>query len=279
MKTILVPTDFSSHSENALRTAAIIAKKNNANILVLHMAGIEDGLLTKEESNAALESVFYLKLAEKRFAEFLDMSYLNGIEVHQAIKKHRNFNEINEVAQEHNVSLIVISSHGSSGLKELFIGSNTEKVIRHSEIPVLVIKQLVSNFRMNSGVFASDFSFENISAYQKAKEFFRLFNARMHLIYINTPGRHFKSSKEIDKVLFHFFKNSGYTKPADRINDVEIISDYSIEEGIFSYSQLINTDIITIATHGRKGYSHLLKGSISEDVANHSIISVLTIKI
>ena len=279
MKTILVPTDFSSHSENALRTAASIAKKNNANILVMHMAGMEDGLLTKEETNTALEAIFYVKLAEKHFAEFLDKPYLNGVEVKQAVMKHRNFNEINEVAKENDASLIVMSSRGSNGLEEMFIGSNTEKVVRSSDIPVLVIKQLVSDFGMDTGIFASDFSSENIEAYKKAKEFFNQFDATMKLVFVNTPGRNFKSSKEIDELLFHFFKDAGYANPTKRINDVGVISDYSIEEGIFAYSHLINADVIAIPTHGRKGLSHLLRGSISEDVVNHSVIPVLTIKL
>ncbi len=279
MKTILVPTDFSSHSENALRTAATIARANKATILVVHMAGMTDGLLTRDEAYNALESVYYVKLAEKHFTEFLDKPYLEGIAVQQAVKKHRNFSEINDVAKENDAGLIVMSSHGSSGLEEVLVGSNTEKVVRTSEIPVLVIKQMVSDFKLDSGVFASDFSLENIAAYKKAKEFFNQFGASMNLVYVNTPNRNFKSSKEIDEVLFHFFENAGYSNPAERLNDVNIISDYSIEEGIFSYSQMINADIISIPTHGRKGLSHLLKGSISEDIANHSIVPVVTFKI
>jgi len=173
MKTIVVPTDFSMHSESALRTAACIAKKNNAAILVIHMAGITDGLLTKAQANSALESVYYVKLAEKQFAEFLDKPYLSDVSVSQAVKKYRNFSEINDVAKEHNASLIVMSSHGSSGLEEVLIGSNTEKVVRSSEVPVLVIKQFISNFNMDSGVFASNFSEENIEAYKNGKVWHR----------------------------------------------------------------------------------------------------------
>ncbi|MCH2489368.1 MAG: universal stress protein [Flavobacteriales bacterium] len=279
MKTIVVPTDFSLHSENALRTAACIAKKNNAAILVIHMAGITDGLLTKAQANSALESVYYVKLAEKQFAEFLDKPYLSDVSVSQAVKKYRNFSEINDVAKEHNASLIVMSSHGSSGLEEVLIGSNTEKVVRSSEVPVLVIKQFISNFNMDSGVFASNFSEENIEAYKNAKDFFNRFEARMNLVYVNTPGRNFKSSQEIDAILFHFFEGAGYSNPTERVRDVTVISDYSVEEGIFSYSQLIDADIIAIPTHGRKGLAHLLKGSISEDIANHSILPVVTFKI
>ena len=279
MKTLLVPTDFSSHSENALRTAASIAKKNKAKILVVHMAGLEDGLLIKNDTNTALETVSYLRLAEKHFSEFLDKPYLEGIEVKQTVTKYRKFNEISAFAKDNNVSLIIMSSLGSSGLQEMFIGSNTEKVVRSSDIPVLVIKQMVSDFGIDTGVFASDFSLENVEAYKKANDFFSQFEATMKLVYVNTPGRNFKSSKEIDERLYHFFERAGYTNPPERSNDVTVISDYSIEEGIFAYSNLISADVIAIPTHGRKGLSHLLKGSISEDVANHAVRPVLTLKI
>lgn len=278
MKTIIVPTDFSKHSENALRTAASIAKNHNAKLLVVHMAGMKDTLLTKEQASSALESVFYIKLAEKQFEEFLNKPYLENIEVHQVIKKHKNFSELNDVASENNASLIVMSSHGSSGLEEILIGSNTEKVVRSSDIPVLVIKQFISDFKINIGVFASDFSVDSIEAYGKAQKFFADFNATMRLVYVNTPSKNFKSSKEIDARLFQFFEALGVKDPTKQLIDVDIISDYTVEEGIFTYSQLLDADIITIPTHGRKGIAHFLRGSISEDVANHSILPVLTIK-
>jgi nucleotide-binding universal stress UspA family protein len=279
MKTILVPTDFSLLSENALRTAASIAKTMHAKILVVHMVGIKDTLLSREETRSALESVFYLKLAEKQFAKFLDHSFLEGIEVKTAIKRHTNFNEINEVAASNDVSLIVMSSNGSSGLHEMLIGSNTEKVVRSSDIPVLVIKQPVSDFALDNGTFACDFTLENIPAFKKAHKFFTDFDATMNLVFINTPGRNFKTSKEIDSLLFNFFKEIGDTNPAERIKDVHIICDNTVEEGIFSFSSMNNADIIAIPTHGRQGIAHLLNGSISEDVANHSVLPVLTLKL
>ncbi|QIE59727.1 universal stress protein [Rasiella rasia] len=279
MKTILVPTDFSPHSENALRAAASIAKNNDAKIVVVHMAGIKDSHLTKEEASTALESVFYLKLSEKRFAEFLDKSYLEGVKVSEVIRKHKSFTELNDVAKEHDASLIVMSSHGSSGWEEMLIGSNTEKVVRTADIPVLVVKQLVSDFKIDTGVFASDFSLENTEAFEKAQRFFKEFDTVMNMVYVNTPGPDFRNSKEIDEVLFKFFEATGAKNPSEEVSKVAIVSDYTIEGGIFMFSQMLDADIIVIPTHGRRGLSHLLKGSLSEDIANHAIVPVLTIKL
>lgn len=279
MKTILVPTDFSEHAAYALRVAATIAKKKNATLLVAHMVGIKDSILTREESDTALESIFYMKLTEKRFAEFLDKDYLEGIEVQQVVKKYKVFSELNEVAKENNASLIVMGSHGSSGFQEVLVGSNTEKVVRTADVPVLIIKNNVADFDMTNGVFACDYQTENIPAYKKAKDFFSTFDAQMNMAYINTPGASFKSSKEIDNTLFTFFEKAGEPAPLDKVNEVAIFNDYTVEEGIFSYSQLVSADIISIPTHGRKGIAHFFSGSIGEDIANHAAIPVLTIKL
>ncbi|CAM4059100.1 universal stress protein [Flavobacterium antarcticum] len=281
MKTILVPTDFSRHSENALKAAALIAKHQDAKLLVVHIAGISGTSLIKAKSQNLEETIFQIRLAEKNFSEFLDKSYLKGLQVFQVIKKETNFSEINSILEEHNVSLIVMSSHGTSGLQDFIIGSNTEKVIRFSDVPVLVIKGEASNYKMGVGVYTTDFSEESIEAYKKAKNFFKDWQTEMKMLYVNPTGRKFKNTREIDTMLIEFFQKAEVE--AEEIlackNSVKIYSEHSIEEGIFNYSKDINADFIVIPTHARKGIAHILKGSLSADVANHSMIPVLTIKI
>ena len=79
MKKIIVPVDFSEHSEFALETAAILAKKHNAEIVALHMLELSNAILTSTETST--ETLFFLKLAEKRFEDFLSKDYLNGPDV------------------------------------------------------------------------------------------------------------------------------------------------------------------------------------------------------
>ena len=70
MKKIIVPVDFSEYSEYALETASILAKKNNAEILVLHMLEMSEAILTRAGTDMQMETMFFLKLAEKKFEEF-----------------------------------------------------------------------------------------------------------------------------------------------------------------------------------------------------------------
>jgi len=79
MKKIIVPVDFSEHSNYALQAAAILAKKYDAEILALHMLEISETILTKGETALQDETVFFIKLAEKKFNEFLEQDFLEGI--------------------------------------------------------------------------------------------------------------------------------------------------------------------------------------------------------
>ena len=70
MKKILVPTDFSKHAEYALEVAANLAKKHKASLLVLHMMGLSESILTKDESQEMYEAIYYMKLVKKQLKKF-----------------------------------------------------------------------------------------------------------------------------------------------------------------------------------------------------------------
>ena len=202
MKKILVPIDFSDHSEYALEVAVTLAKRHNTELVALHMMGLSQAVINKEDSKDMMEAMFYMKLAEKRFNEFLDREYLKGVTVHTTVQNYKQFHEIDSVAQEFNCDLIVMGSHGSSGIKEVFVGSNTEKVVRTSEIPVLVIKHKVKEFKMDTVVFASNFDKEAIVVFRKAKKLFDVLGAKLKLVFINTPGDGFRivQNAELDEL-------------------------------------------------------------------------------
>ncbi|WP_223034930.1 universal stress protein [Hanstruepera marina] len=276
MKKIIVPIDFSEYSDYALETAAILAKKNNAEILALHMLEISDAILTKNDNEMKMETVFFLKLAEKRFNEFLEKDYLEGVNVTPIVKHFKVFSEVNDVAKEHDADLIVMGSHGSSGLKEFFVGSNTEKVVRHAEIPVLVTKHNPILTDFENIAFACDFSDEAVEPYLRASRMFDSLGSKMHLVYVNLPSESFKSSSEMEGKVVSFLKKANGN--LDKLDSVKYVADYTVEKGILNFANVIGADLIAVATHGRKGLAHFFEGSISEDIANHSMLPVMSFK-
>lgn len=277
MDKIIVPIDFSKHSEYALETASILAKRNNAEILALHMLEIANNVIIDSTEDQQMQMVFYLQLAEKRFEEFLKMDYLEGIKVTPIVKHFKVFREVSDVAKQHDADLIVMGSHGASGLSEIFVGSNTEKVVRHSEIPVLIVKNKPTDLQFETVVFACDFSEKMIEPYIKARQFFNQSTSELKLLYVNLPGERFKSSTEIETTVAKFLEKAEGN--LDRINEINYVADYTVEEGVLSFANIVGADLIAVPTHGRKGIAHFFTGSIGEDIANHSNLPVITFKI
>jgi hypothetical protein len=145
-----------------------------------------------------------------------------------------------------------------------------------ANIPVLVIKNEVSNVDFEVVAFACDFSTEAIEPYQNAMKAFNQI-ANLHIVHVNLPNDRFLSSLEIEKKAVNFFtKADGHLK---KMKDVHYVCDYTIEDGVLNCANKIGADLIVVPTHGRKGLAHFFKGSISEDVANHSTLPVMTFKI
>ncbi|MBT8187083.1 MAG: universal stress protein [Croceitalea sp.] len=273
MKSIIVPIDFSEQSEIALKVASTLATKNNAELYVLHMLELSPAIMANSEYMPQEHIVHLMKMTEERFKNFLDKPYLKKVKVVPIIKHYKVFSEVNEVAEKHKVDLIVMGSHGVDGLQEIFVGSNTERVVRSANIPVLVVKGDVKDFKAERFVFACDFKEESIAVAKKADNFAKLLGATLHMVYINTPADEFLSTDDIYERISKFLNKAGLGL------EVEIYNDYTIEKGILNYSEKIAADIIGIPTHGRRGLAHFFMGSIGEDIANHSKLPVVTFKI
>ena len=277
MKTILVPVDFSKPSENALQVAAQLAKKNNSKIVILHVVELAESLFGTDQFNVDNQEVmFFLKMAKKRFTKFLEKPYLEGVDVEDQVEIGPTSFMINKSVEENKVDLVIMGSVGASGLKEVLIGSNTEKIVRKSEVPVLVVKKEMKDFAINNVIFASNFELENLKPFEKAKEFAKQFDAKMKLLYVNLPGNQFYSTEEIREQMRAFLNKVEvpYTK-----EDVMIYNDYTIELGVLNGAKDAKADLIAMPTHGRRGISHFFNGSIGEDVVNHSTLPVITFKI
>ncbi|GAA4938045.1 universal stress protein [Algibacter agarivorans] len=274
MKKILVPTDFSPQAENALKVAAQLAKRHNCEIYLLHILEIPLHEVDALSSyNNLPEAVFFMKLAHKRFEELKDKDYLQDLVVHETVDFHEIFKGIFHVCKKHDIDLIIMGSNGVSGFKEMLIGSNTEKVVRTSEIPVLVIKKEHDAFDVNDFVFASDFKNESKENYDKAIQFANVLNAKLHLLMVNTPNK-FTTSADSKQRMQDFVDSSKFSNYT-----TNIYNDLSIEKGIMNFSQSIKADLIGMSTHGRQGISHFFNGSISEDLVNHAKRPVITFKI
>jgi len=208
MKRILIPTDFSEHSIYALKVAATIARKTESEIYLLHLLDIpgQYGDAIKQDAEIP-EIMFFIKKVQERFDEMQKADYLKDISVTVAIHFQKAYEGISQFCKKEDIDLIVMGSHGTNGFREAYVGSNTEKVVRLSEIPVLVIKKDYDVFDIKNIVFASDFSKEALNSLKRIKSFADIFDAHLHLLMINTPGN-FKTTIEIDNSMTNFIQSS-----------------------------------------------------------------------
>ncbi|WP_396182708.1 universal stress protein [Flavobacterium sp.] len=274
MKKILIPTDFSEHAEYALKVAAQIAKKHDGEIILLHMLELPNQTGDAVSSGHALpEIMFFKNAALAKLESLMDSDFLEGLKVSEIVQFELAFDGILKLIKKNDIDLIVMGSHGASGFKDMFIGSNAEKVVRHSEVPVLIIKKEIPDFTINKFVFASDFSDEVKAPFAKVVEVANKFEAELNLVMINTPNS-FKSTLVAQEIMDKFVGQFSIKKFS-----THIFNDANVEKGILNFSNYINADLIGMCTHGRKGLSHFFNGSISEDLVNHAIKPVLTFKI
>jgi len=274
MKKILVPTDFSKEAENALKVAAQLARKHEAEIYLLHMLELPLHQVDALSGHSELpEAMFFMKLAHKKFEETLEKDFLQDIVVHETVDFHESITEIKNICKEKGIDMIIMGSHGASGFKEMFIGSNAEKIVRTSEVPVLVIKNEHKEFKISNFVFASDFRKDSRETYKQAAKLADYFDATLHLVLVNTANS-FLTTAEAKERMHEFIKDVPFENYT-----INIYNDRSVESGILNFSHSISADLIGISTHGRQGIAHFLNGSISEDVVNHAKRPVITFKI
>jgi len=276
MKRILVPVDFSKEAECAAKVAADIAKRTGSEIYLVHMLELPVTTVDPAEMSSISSEpqiIYFMKLAREKFEKFKSLPFLKGLRVIETVQFQHAFSGIIEESKKQKIDLIVMGSQGASGLQEMFIGSNTEKVVRRSHIPVLVVKKSVKEFRVDNMIFASDFNKESKTTFHRVVDFAKIFDSRIHLLYVNTI-HNFNTTKNITERINKFIKDFDFKNYT-----INIYNDISIEKGILSFGRDIDADLIALNTHGRSGLSQLFNGSIGQELANHALRPVITFKI
>lgn len=144
LRTLLLPTDFSGCGNFALPYAAAIARAAKAKIICIYVVepivpavgytGLAEPMAIADISDQLEDS------AERELPQVMQCDELHGLDVEEVIAHGDAAAEIVRIAAERNVDLIVISSHGRTGLGRMIFGSTAEAVVRHAGCPVLVVK-------------------------------------------------------------------------------------------------------------------------------------------
>lgn len=280
---ILVPYDFSPSADHALDFAISLTHNYpKLEILVLHV--IETPMTTGVGAMGGgfdpipdfENQVFFMELLEnrkKQFEELRQKFAQSEFELSTKIEVGNIYRNISDTIINQSIDLIVMGSKGSSGLNEILIGSNTEKVVRTATCPVITVKEKTDASQLKKVVFASDFRQADHEVAGRFKKMQHLFDAEFYFVFVNTPGSFETSRESMNRI--RTFVN---THKFEHVK-AEIYNSLSEEEGIIQFAEDIDADMIAITTHGRSGLLHLFTGSIAEDVVNHSKRPVWTFKV
>jgi nucleotide-binding universal stress UspA family protein len=268
MKTILVPTDFGTISEQALDVAIQIARLNHSQIKLLTMTHFpamgfsvaDTSILSKSDySNAVLNN------AKQKLQGMIEK--YSDVKISPIVKEEDE--SLTAAILSEDADLIVMGSEGATGWKEAFSGSHAQYVVRYAECPVLIIKEPTKEFSLDKVLYVTDFT--NTTFIDKALKTLKTTKTKNYFLYVDTGMKFFNGhvlSEKLDEIAKTF-----------KIKDFEfeIHNSPTVEKGVLEYAQEIEADIIIMYTHGREGLERIFKGSIAEDVVNHSPIPVMTI--
>lgn len=283
MKKILVPFDFSEEAYNALDFAAELADMKNSEITLLNIVEHSYEYMNfpkigdlQQSSEGNMNQLFAHKMMEKAkedIKEIMNEHQYNHLNIRGYVESRMSLDAIISFIEENEFDLVIMGTKGASGLRELWMGSHTQRVVRNSKVPVLTINENHKNHKFDNIVYATDFNEPHPPLIKVIKTIHYIYGSKLYVTYVNTPNE-FRSQHEIDESL----KQEAPKFDIDSIA-FKSYNDKSIERGISNFAKDVDADLIVLPTHGRKGLSHMIQGSIAESLVNHSQIPVLTAKL
>lgn len=268
MKRILVPCDFSSPARQAYKFALDLASASGGELFVIHIIsfpvmyestfGVQPYPISQTEIKKIEENAIeaFIRLKEE-YSSPPDVP-LTFLPVYDYLLPG-----IQRVTKEYQIDLIIMGSQGSSGMEEFFIGSNTEKVVRFSNVPVIALRNAPATTSIKNIVLPTNLELNETDFISRVIFLQQFFSAILHVLWVNTPT-HFKTDKSAKDGIEDFCKHYKLTDYT-----INVRSSQQESSGIIEFAREIEADMLVMATHSRKGLSHLFSGSITESVVNH----------
>ena len=299
VQNIVVPIDFSKMSVQAIHVAKRLAQRFSASIHLAHVRHLNYAAdlmapvppmvpfaFTPYEHDAARSVLKELEeVASECGVSSATCDVLSGAPP---------FDEICRLAKTVSAGLVVMTTHGRTGLKHVFLGSTAERIVQHSSCPVLVTRRSAlqtnngSQFRIKTIVVPIDFSSCSREGLRYAIAFANEFGAKIILVHAtylgyvyscegtaiyDIPGLQKTARKTAERKMRELVRsvNFGPVKFERAFTDGSPVID------ICAFAKCHNVDLIITSTHGFTGFTHVLIGSVAEQVVRHAPCSVLVV--
>ncbi|MBK9732427.1 MAG: universal stress protein [Chitinophagaceae bacterium] len=276
---ILVPTDFSAISLLALEYAGLIASKTNATIILLHVfeSYMQNTMLhATVDFNNIME-----KGIEEKMHEIVGMDQqLNGVRVETRVAHGKIHVEIEQIVKQDGISLIVMGTHGVSGVTNIgkfMVGSNAYRTMQNATCPIITLRNEPSKKSFKNIVLPIDSSAKSTMKLDIAIAWAKLFGSTIHLLAVTAFFEEFVvDAKAVDRKVHQveeLLVKEGIPYTA------HIIRNQSPSLSVLHHAEKMNADLIMIVSGQESQLGEMLFGSISRAVVSDSPIPVLSIHI
>ena len=299
IRNILVPTDFSDPSRQAIGLSLSVAKFFGAELHLAHVVPRDESL----SSTAALPLLLpQIQIGRDIHNRLKDVAKEYGIELRPAnihtLRGHP-FEEICRLARDIQTDLIITSTRGNTGLKHLALGSTAERIVRYSPCPVLVVRgdgknqvaamgKSKAQLRFKKVLVPIDFSACSLHGLEYAKALAKDFGASLVLLH-SVHLQYYVTSDEYARydmpLLMQHAEKAAREQMRDLLRKTDwqgIKTESSLEIGhagdqICARAKDLGADLIVTSTHGTTGLKHILLGSTAEYVVRHAPCPVLVV--
>lgn len=293
---ILAPTDFSGQSLTGVRYAKYLQFKFGSSLILLNvieptppMGGMESVILAQSDSEVAA-------WAQKELAKLAQKEAGNDKHVTSIVRTGKPFHEITTEAGENQADLIVIATHGYTGIEHMLLGSTAERVVRHAPCPVLTIPARTSSkrsgktslFGVNKILVPIDFSEISKDALPWATFFAAKFKAELVLLHVEEqfPIDYLLGRELLSHTMVPLIKQAGadLERLAGELRKTTGACISAVArvgkpfQEICHAAETLDADMIVLTTHGHTGLKHVWLGSTAERVVRHAQCPVLVVR-
>jgi nucleotide-binding universal stress UspA family protein len=276
---ILVPIDFSEVSIHALEHAVLIARQANAEILLLHV-------FESYSHNTMLDMVvdfpdIVQKGIEDKMNEVKQRNpKLEGVTIHSRVEMGKIHTEIERVAKEEDAKLIVMGTHGVTGVTNIgkyIVGSNAYRTVQNAPCPVITIREEPWKKSFKDIILPMDSTKASLAKVDVAIRWAKFFGSTVHLIAVTSLFEEFiVDVKVIEKKVHEVEKRLGsegipYT--------AYIVRHQAPSYSVIEHGRKMNADLIIIVTGQESEVGEMLFGSSARNIVTESTVPVLSINI
>ena len=285
---ILLATDCSKEAIRAQEAAVFLAKACHAELDILAVLEAPPGMDPDYQVNQ-----LYLDQLQQEAGTVVDRVVREagdcGVKARTNILRGMPIQQINETARELKSDLIVMGTRGRTGLAHVLLGSTAEGVVRGAPCPVLTVRSAGSGsrpVRVTRILVPVDFSDCSLEAMEYAVQAAREFAASVTILHVVEPasyGLDFTLSRAGDAQKTTAALGTRLAEFTALLKAQGIPAQHQLQSGvpgsvIPDAARDVQADLIVMGTHGRRGFSHLVSGSVAEAALRHALCPVLTVK-